>query len=79
MNEHILVVDDEADMASLLRNYLTREGYVVATAPSAEVALQVLEETPIDVMLTDLRMRGMDGIELVHEVHTAHPGLPLCL
>lgn len=79
MNEHILVVDDEADMASLLRNYLTREGYEVATAPSAEVALQVLEETPIDVMLTDLRMRGMDGIELVHEVHTAHPETPIVL
>ena len=58
----ILVVDDEVGMVTLLRNYLTREGYAVTTAPSAEVALQALEEHDIDVVLTDLRMPGMgDG------------------
>ena len=43
----ILVVDDEVGMVTLLRNYLTREGYAVTTAPSAEVALQLLEEHDI--------------------------------
>ena len=57
----ILVVDDEVGMVTLLRNYLTREGYAVTTAPSAEVALQALEEHDIDVVLTDLRMPGMGG------------------
>ena len=55
----LLVVDDEVGMVTLLRNYLTREGYEVTTAPSAEVALQILAEHDIDVVLTDLRMPGM--------------------
>jgi DNA-binding NtrC family response regulator len=69
----LLVVDDEVDMLTLLRNYLSREGYEVRTAPSAEVALQLLEDCDFDVVLTDLRMRGMDGLELVREIRTARP------
>lgn len=69
----ILVVDDEVGMVTLLRNYLTREGYAVMTAPSAEVALQILAEHDIDVVLTDLRMPGMGGMELVREIHTSWP------
>src|SRR5499427_1348890 len=69
----ILVVDDEVGMVTLLRNYLTREGYAVTTAPSAEVALQILEEHDIAVVLTDLRMPGMGGMELVREIHASRP------
>jgi DNA-binding NtrC family response regulator len=69
----ILVVDDEVGMVTLLRNYLTREGYEVTTAPSAEVALQVLAEHDLDVVLTDLRMPGMGGMELVREIHASRP------
>src|SRR5499427_299225 len=72
-DEKILVVDDEVGMVTLLRNYLTREGYDVTTAPSAEVALQVLEEHDLDVVLTDLRMPGMGGMELVREIHASRP------
>ena len=68
----ILVVDDEVGMVRLLRNSLTREGYAVTTAPSAEVALQVLEEHDIDVVLTDLRMPGMGGIG----TRARHPHIP---
>ena len=69
----ILVVDDEVGMATLLRNYLTREGYDVTTAPSAEVALPMVEEHDIAVVLTDLRMPGMGGMELVREIHALRP------
>jgi DNA-binding NtrC family response regulator len=69
----ILVVDDEVGMVTLLRNYLTREGYAVTTAPSAEVALQILAEHDIDVVLTDLRMPGRGGMELVREIHVSRP------
>jgi DNA-binding NtrC family response regulator len=71
--EKVLVVDDEVEMLTLLRNYLTREGYEVRTAPSAETALQLLEDQDFDVVLTDLRMRGMDGLALVREIHAARP------
>jgi DNA-binding NtrC family response regulator len=63
----ILVVDDELGMGTLLRDYLTREGYAVTTAPSAEVALQSLAEHDLDVVLTDLRMPGMGGMELTRD------------
>ena len=72
-NETVLVVDDEVEMLTLLRNYLTREGYVVQTAPSAEIALHMLEEHDFDMVLTDLRMRGLDGLALVRELHATRP------
>jgi DNA-binding NtrC family response regulator len=72
-NETVLVVDDEVEMLTMLRNYLTREDYAVHTAPSAETALHLLEDHDFDVVLTDLRMRGMDGLALVRELHTTRP------
>ena len=72
-DEKVLVVDDEVGMLTLLRNYLTREGYEVHTAPSAETALQFLEEQDFAVVLTDLRMGGMDGLALVRDIHTTRP------
>ena len=71
--DKILVVDDEVGMLTLLRNYLTREGHDVTTAPSAEVALPMVEEHDIAVVLTDLRMPGMGGMELVREIHALRP------
>jgi DNA-binding NtrC family response regulator len=69
----VLVVDDEAEMTAMLRNYLTREGYEVATASSAETALTYLEDNDIDLVLTDLRMGGMDGLGLVRKIRTTRP------
>lgn len=77
--ETVLVVDDEVGMVTLLRNYLTREGFEVTTAPSAEVALHMLEEHDIPVVLTDLRMPGMDGLGLVREIHTSRPDTQVVL
>jgi len=78
-DEKVLVVDDEVGMLTLLRNYLTREGYEAHTAPSGETALQFLEEHDFDVVLTDLRMGGMDGLTLVREIHATRPETPVVL
>jgi DNA-binding NtrC family response regulator len=78
-DETVLVVDDEVGMVTLLRNYLTREGYEVNTAPSGETALQFLEEHDCDVVLTDLRMGGMDGLALVRAIHATRPETPVIL
>ncbi len=69
----ILVVDDEPEMTAMLRNYLTREGYEVDSASSAEAALDYLEDNDVDLVLTDLRMGKMDGLELVQEIHNTRP------
>lgn len=75
----ILVVDDEVGMATLLHNYLAREGYEVLTAPSAEIAMQTLEDHEVTLVITDLRMPGMGGMELVRALHTARPELQVIL
>ncbi|WP_143300906.1 sigma-54-dependent transcriptional regulator, partial [Candidatus Entotheonella palauensis] len=72
-HHHVLVVDDEAEMTAMLRHYLTREGYEVDTAFSAEAALDYLEHHDVDLVLTDLRMGEMNGLELVQEIHNTRP------
>ena len=60
---HILVVDDELAMRESLREILELEGFQVSLADGGEAALDILEQTPIDLMLLDLKMKGMDGLE----------------
>ena len=60
---HILVVDDELPMRESLREILELEGFQVSLAESGEVALEVLRQVPIDLMLLDLKMKGMDGLQ----------------
>ncbi len=60
---HILVVDDELPMRESLREILELEGFQVSLAESGEEALEVLRGAPIDLVLLDLRMKGMDGLQ----------------
>lgn len=64
----ILVVDDDRAVLDSLRYILQRYGYEVEAAGTAEDALIMLAERPFDLVLTDLRMPGMDGLELLGEV-----------
>ncbi|PON13475.1 hypothetical protein C2W62_34175 [Candidatus Entotheonella serta] len=79
MEANVLVVDDEIEMIAMLRNYLTRSGFEVTTASNAEEALQYLAEHDVDIILTDLRMAGMDGLELVRLVHGSRPETQIIL
>ncbi|MBI4250980.1 MAG: sigma-54-dependent Fis family transcriptional regulator [Candidatus Tectomicrobia bacterium] len=69
----ILVVDDEERVRTLLARLLGEEGYHVASAASAEEALHELEGGSHDVVLTDLMMPGMSGLELLEEIRRGHP------
>jgi len=69
----ILVVDDDADMRGLLFDVLESEGYRVGTAESGEKALQALAEEQYDLVLTDLRMKGMLGAALLSEIKHRYP------
>ena len=77
--EKILVVDDEANMLALCASVLGKEGYVVVGAASAEEALTLLETDNVDLLIADLRLPGMDGLELVQHVKIQQPGLPYLL
>jgi len=75
----ILVVDDEESMCQYLSILLEKEGYEVTTANSGVGALQVLEGGGVDMVLTDIQMPKMDGIQLLKGVKAMDPNLPVVI
>lgn len=75
----ILVVDDEAPQRELLGSFVESIGYVARTAESAEAALELLATEPPDMMLLDIRLPGMDGIEALAEIRRRGAQLPVLL
>lgn len=61
---HILVVDDEEAIRTMIRNVLSQSGFQCSTASDGREAIKVLDERAIDVVIADIKMPGMDGIEL---------------
>jgi len=68
----ILIVDDEEGLREGLSKLLEGEGYAVIAAETGEEALQILQQSHIDLVLTDMRMPGMDGIELLKKIRERH-------
>jgi two-component system NtrC family response regulator/two-component system response regulator HydG len=69
----VVVIDDEVNAASALETLLREDGYDVAKANDARTGLQLLEKTEADLVLTDLRMPGMDGLELLARIKETRP------
>ena len=69
----ILVVDDEEGIRYFLERFLTREGYQVVTAPSGEAALARLASAEFDVVLLDLKMKGIGGLDVLADLHVRWP------
>lgn len=69
----LLLVDDEARFVETLAKRLTSRGYVVEGVTSGQAALAALEQRPIDVVLLDVRMPGIDGLETLREIRRRHP------
>jgi two-component system response regulator GlrR len=76
---HVLLVDDDADFLKLLSTRLERDHYRVTTAESGDKALTVLQSVVPDIVVTDLRMDGMDGIALLDRLQHDHPSLPVLI
>jgi DNA-binding NtrC family response regulator len=68
MRKSILVVDDEKNQREILQKILSSEGYDVTTASSGEAALKFVREQHFDLVLTDLKMTGMSGLDLLREL-----------
>jgi two-component system nitrogen regulation response regulator NtrX len=77
MRESILVVDDEAGVRSSLAGILGDEGYAVEAVESGEAALAALENRRYDLLLLDVWMPGMDGLEVLARVRTLDPEVPV--
>ncbi|MBU1874550.1 sigma-54 dependent transcriptional regulator [bacterium] len=75
----ILVVDDEADMRWILTNVLKKEGYRVITADDGKKAVQKVIENNPDIILLDIRMPEMDGIQVLEKVKELHLSTPVII
>src|SRR5437868_13363972 len=69
----VLVVDDEETVTVTLQGILELDGYSVTASTSGEIALELMRTHPFEVVLTDLRMDGVDGLDLLRELHTISP------
>lgn len=70
---HLLIVDDELHVRESLGRWFIEDGYEVATAASGKEALAILGRQRFDVVITDIKMPGMDGIELQRRIHETDP------
>jgi two-component system response regulator AtoC len=74
---HVLIVDDELNIRRVLAAMLKREGYEVTAAADGEQALLVLQKTPVHVVVTDLVMPRLGGLELLKRVSADFPDVPV--
>ena len=69
----ILIVDDETSIQTLLKEHFSKEGHTIYLAGNGQEALELLEEHKIDIIISDIIMPKMDGVELVKRVRIEHP------
>ena len=74
---HILLIEDDSSIASSLDRVLTAENYTVALAAHGGEGLERAVREPYDVVITDIRLPGLNGLELVRQLHQTRPRLPI--
>ena len=79
MKPRVAVLDDEPRMVDIIGMVLRRQGYEVETFSEPDAVLEAVEKRPFDVLLTDLRMPGMDGVEVLGRALEIDPELPVIL
>ena len=75
--QRILVIDDEPAIRALLQTLLERGGYDVVTAPDGKKALRSFREAPADLIITDIFMPDMEGLETIRELRNDYPDLQI--
>ena len=75
----ILIVDDELIMRESLAGWLQRDGHAVQTSPSGEDALKKLKDAHFDIMLVDIKMEGMSGLEVLQHVKDSDPDVAIVM
>jgi len=73
----ILLIEDDASIVGGLKKELQVEGYEVAVAERGDQGLAKAKEQPFDAVITDLKMPGLSGLELVEQLHATKPRLPI--
>ena len=79
MSKRILVVDDEKDMLDIIKDRLEAHGYEVETLTDGLQCIEFLKEHSADLILLDIEMPEMDGIEVLEVVHRDYPHIPVIM
>ena len=79
LNQRILIVDDDKIVRAVLSNLAKKEGFEVAVAEQGEEALEIMRSKPPDLLITDIRMPGMDGMEVLRQAKDLDQELPVVL
>jgi two-component system response regulator GlrR len=77
--EHILVIDDEEGLLQLVKMRLNAMGFTVTACTSGREAVNAAKTNRFDLAITDLRLRGEDGLDVTEELLRIHPGLPVII
>lgn len=78
-SHYLLIVDDDTAVREVLATLLVEEGHRCATAEDANVALAMVEGEPFDLVLSDLKMPGRDGLWLLEQMKLVAPSLPVVI
>ena len=79
VRRRVLVVDDASAIREILATILEQYEFIVHTVPDGTSALALLQTEPVDVILVDLQMPGISGLEMALEVHKTNPYIPIAL
>lgn len=77
--KRVLFVDDHEVLARLSCEILESQGFRAVSAYSGPDALEKFKRGKFDIVVTDFRMDGMNGLELAKHIHTSHPGIPVII
>ena len=78
-NKKILVVDDEPSICDILEKFLKKKGYDVFRANDGKKAMALVESSPIDLIVSDIKMPGMSGVELLQKLRENGKGMPVLI
>jgi DNA-binding response OmpR family regulator len=79
MKKHILIVDDEEDIRSLLSEFLAGSGFTVSAVPSLAAALESIRRQAPSLIISDLQLEDADGLEMIAKLRAAQPDAPVIL
>ncbi|NIA08689.1 MAG: response regulator, partial [Nitrospiraceae bacterium] len=76
---NILIVDDDQSIREFLEILLDKEGYRICSVASGEDAIQLMEQKDVSLVITDVRMPGIDGVTLLKKIKARYPDIPVIL